>query len=123
MEHPVQNTEPVNSTGSGYADGLMDVPLIAIHCSHFLFLASHLQGKQKTKRKKVVEGEIVVMGTVVGSVLFYEVTKAALVSQHKEAHAGRVTGLSWSSTTLALFSCGEDGFILEWDPESTKITR
>ena len=63
------------------------------------------------------------MGTVVGSLLFYEVTKAELVSQYKEAHLGKVTGLSWSSTSLALYSCGEDGYVLEWDPENTKITR
>ena len=63
------------------------------------------------------------MGTAVGSLLFYDVTQAELVAHSKEAHAGRVTGLAWSSTTLALYSCGEDGFILEWDPESTIVTR
>jgi len=79
------------------------------------------QGKQKTKRKKVIEGEVVVMGTGIGSLLFYDITKAQLISHSKDAHSGKVTGVSWSSSSLALYSCGEDGFIVEWDVESCKI--
>lgn len=66
---------------------------------------------------------MVAMGTGTGSLLFYGVSKASLLSQHKDAHAGRVTGLSWSANTLLLYSVGEDGFIQEWDVETGKFTR
>ncbi|ODM89696.1 WD repeat-containing protein 43 [Orchesella cincta] len=59
-------------------------------------------------------------GPATGALLFYGVTKAQLLSQHKDAHSGKVTGVSWSSSSLLLYSCGEDGYISEWDPETTK---
>jgi len=71
----------------------------------------------------MVKSEHIVMGTAVGSLLFYDVTQAELVAHSKEVHAGKVTGLAWSSTSLALYSCGEDGYILEWDAENTNVTR
>lgn len=63
------------------------------------------------------------MGTATGALVFYGVTKAQVLSQQKDAHSGRVTGLSWSATSLLLYSCGEDGYISEWDPEGNKSTR
>jgi len=65
----------------------------------------------------------VVMGTAAGSLLFYSVTKSQVLAHTNEVHVGPVTGLSWSSTTLALYSCGEDGYVVEWDGESTTSVR
>lgn len=79
-------------------------------------------GKKK-KRRRTVEGDTVVLGTASGSLLFYGVTKAQLLSHQKDAHSGKVTGVSWSNKTLNLYSCGEDGYILEWEPEATKFIR
>ncbi|CAL8090103.1 unnamed protein product [Orchesella dallaii] len=88
-------------------------------CIEWAPTTSQTSGKKK-KRKRTVEGEVVVMGTATGALLFYGVTKAQLLSQHKDAHSGKVTGVSWSSSSLLLYSCGEDGHICEWDPETTK---
>jgi len=65
----------------------------------------------------------VVMGTAVGSLLFYSVTKSQVLAQTSDAHVGQVTGLTWSPTTLALYSCGEDGHVVEWDAESATSIR
>jgi WD40 repeat protein len=70
-----------------------------------------------------MEEDVVVMGTAVGSLIFYSVAKSGLMGHTEEAHAGPVTGLTWDQTTLALYSCGTDGYIIEWDPESLKTVR
>jgi len=67
--------------------------------------------------------ETIVMGTAVGSLLFYGVAKAQLLANTEITHTGKVTGLSWSSNSRRLYSCGEDGLIIEWDPETTSVLR
>lgn len=73
-------------------------------------------GKKK-KRKKAIAGDVVVMGTTTGGILFYGVTKAQLLSQHKDAHASKVTDLTWSASSLLVYSVGSDGNVCEWDVE------
>jgi len=84
-----------------------------------LFQAS---GKKK-RQKKVIEEGVVVMGTAVGSLVFYSMTKAQLLAHTEEAHSGHVTGIAWDPVNLSLYSCGADGYIVEWDPATTKVVR
>lgn len=63
------------------------------------------------------------MGTAAGSLLFYSVTKSQVLAHTSEVHAGQVTGLTWCPVTLALYSCGEDGYAVEWDAENTTTVR
>lgn len=63
------------------------------------------------------------MGTADGSLLFYSVAKSALLAHSKQGHSGPITGLAWSPVSLSLFSCGEDGFIVEWDAENARSVR
>ncbi len=64
------------------------------------------------------------MGTADGRLLFYSVAKSCLLVDSKnEGHSGSVTGLAWSPISLFLYSCGEDGFIMEWDAENASRIR
>lgn len=80
-------------------------------------------GRKKKKKLVEVEGDIVVMGTSLGSIFVYDVARGELTVKSQEEHHGKVTGLSWSHLTLLLYSCGEDGFILEWDPVKCTVSR
>ncbi|XP_021944574.1 WD repeat-containing protein 43 [Folsomia candida] len=77
------------------------------------------QDKRKRK-KRCFEGDLVAMGTADGSLLLYSVAKSQLLAHSKQAHSGPITGLTWNLNTLSLYSCGEDGFIVEWDAENAK---
>lgn len=78
---------------------------------------------QKKKKKRTFEGDLVAIGTSAGSLFLYSFAKSQLVAHSAEVHAGAITGLTWNPVTLALYSCGEDGFIVEWDVENVKSVR
>ncbi|CAG7825086.1 unnamed protein product [Allacma fusca] len=78
------------------------------------------KGKKK-KRKRAVEGDVLVLGTAVGSLLFYDVAKSQLVKQSSKTSPGNVNALTWSPSTLLIYTCGADGIIREWDPETAKV--
>jgi WD40 repeat protein len=63
------------------------------------------------------------IGTSAGTIFFYSFTKSELLAQTKEGHSGPISGLVWNPSTLSLYSCGEDGFIIEWDTENVKPLR
>lgn len=60
--------------------------------------------------------ELIAIGTSQGSILLYSLTKAALHSEYsKDGHVDKVNDIAWCSQFKdSLYSCSEDGHIIEW---------
>lgn len=73
----------------------------------------------------MIEGHVIAMGTVAGSLVLYDVCKAQVIAQSAKtaSTAGNINALSWSPWNLSIYTCGADGIIREWDPESASLVR
>lgn len=67
--------------------------------------------------------DLIAIGTSQGSILLYSLTKAALHSEYaKDGHVEKVNGIAWCSQYKdALYSCSDDGHIIEWSIVSSKL--
>ncbi|PIK43134.1 putative WD repeat-containing protein 43 [Apostichopus japonicus] len=66
----------------------------------------------------VDETDLIAMGTIGGNVLLYSMLQGDLKSRLERGHEDTVNDVCWHRLEDTLYSCGDDGNIVEWDLSS-----
>ena len=95
------------------------------------FLPNLKQKKLKTNselkitslEKELNDLDLIAIGTKDGSILIYSLSKTSLHTHLKEeAHTAKVNDICWCPNyTDSIYSCSDDGFIIEWSLLESKI--
>lgn len=80
--------------------------------------------KKKRKSKFSEDGnvEIVALGTTSGNILLYNTATGDVENQLSKGHGASVRSLSWNCSN-SLFSCSDDGHIVEWNISEKSVSR
>ncbi|KAJ8045383.1 WD repeat-containing protein 43 [Holothuria leucospilota] len=74
----------------------------------------HKGGDSETDQA-IEETDLIAMGTIGGSVLIYSMRQGDLKSRLEKGHEDTVNDVCWDRLEDTLYSCGDDGNIVEWD--------
>lgn len=86
-------------------------------------LKTNSEQKIKSIEKELNDLDLIAIGTTDGSVLIFSLTKGSLYSHLKEeTHKSKVNDICWCPNyTDSIFSCSDDGFIVEWSLVDSKM--
>lgn len=87
----------------------------------FYFQITPKRKKLKPSAFDADDREVIVMGTTLGNILVYDLALND-VKNTLNGHTSKVNGLT-SSNSSVLYSCGDDGSIIEWDMENFEMKR
>ncbi|XP_015184773.1 PREDICTED: WD repeat-containing protein 43-like [Polistes dominula] len=81
--------------------------------------------RSKRAKKMIVEEtgqqkEIIVMGSVNGMIILYDVAAAAVYGQLENGHSSCITAITWS-TNSGLFTAADDHCIIQWNIHENEI--
>jgi U3 small nucleolar RNA-associated protein 5 len=70
--------------------------------------------------------DLIAIGTAEGTILLFSLSKAALHSQlvDESGHTDKVNDIAWCSLfNDKLYSCSDDGYIIEWSFVDSKLKK
>ena len=92
-------------------------------------ISSNKQKKLKTNQNietELNDLDLIAIGTAEGTTLLFSLSKAALHSQltNESGHTDKVNDVAWCSLfNDALYSCSDDGHIIEWSFIDSKLKK
>ncbi|KAL8586305.1 hypothetical protein ACOMHN_058685 [Nucella lapillus] len=99
------------------------------HGRHLKSQSASDHSPQKKKRKKsdvaVAVGDLglIAMGTTGGTVFLYSFARGQLHTLLENGHTAEVTDLCWHPNGTSLFTCSQDGQVVEWDVPASQVKQ